>query len=456
MRWLPLATLLLAGPAFAQQTPLSPRPLGVPPEVNPAPLAPIARPPAGSVPPPSARPPVARRDPATPRHPRGRTAAVADASGLASDLDAAMEIDAGARAIAARRNAVRARDAQVRSPIAGSPALGGSFRSDTRGPDRAREWDLEIAAPVWLPGQRGALAGTVEAGVAEQGYRLELRRLEVAALLRDAYWAVGAAESELRVARDRLATARDVARDFSRRAELGDISPTEALLGRNETLAAELELARAEAAADSARAAYATLTGGSTNALAAIRPEPLAPNGNGHPALRAAAAALASAEAQARLVAATPIDNPEVGLFTRRQGGPLTEDGYSVGLRLRLPLPTEARNAPRRADAEADRTRANAELLQTRRVVEGEVRLARVALSAAEASSRLAADRRAVADQQVAAARQAFRSGEIGAFDLFRVRQLQIEAAAADAQAQVGVGRARSRLNQAMGVVPRG
>jgi outer membrane protein TolC len=401
------------------------------------------------VPPPTRRerPPVTRRGP---------TAPVAEAAGLARDLDAAMEIDAGARAIAAQRNAVRARDAQVRSPIAGSPALGGSFRSDTRGPDRAREWDLEIAAPVWLPGQRGALAGTVEAGVAEQGQRLALRRLEVAALLRDAYWAVGAAESELRVARDRLATARDVARDFTRRAELGDISPTEALLGRNETLAAELELARAEAAAESTRAAYATLTGGSVNALAAIRPEPAMPRGNDHPALRAAAAALATADARARLVAATPIDNPEVGLFTRRQGGPLTEDGYSVGLRLRLPLATEARNAPRRADAEAERTRASAELLQTRRIIEGEIGLARVGLSVAEAARRLAADRRAVADQQLAAARQAFRAGEIGAFDLFRVRQLQIEAAAADAQAQVGAGRARSRLNQAMGVAPQG
>ena len=46
------------------------------------------------------------------------------------------------------------------------------------------------------------------------------------------------------------------------------------------------------------------------------------------------------------------------------------------------------------------------------------------------------------------------RLGEIGAFDLFRVRQLQIEAAAVDARSQVDVGRARSRLNQALGLAP--
>jgi outer membrane protein, heavy metal efflux system len=155
-------------------------------------------------------------------------------------------------------------------------------------------------------------------------------------------------------------------------------------------------------------------------------------------------------------VAATLRDNPEVGFFTRRQGGPVTEDGYSLGLRLRVPLATEARNAPRRADAEAERTRAEAELQQVRRVVEGEIGLARVAVAATERARRIAAERRAVADQQLAAARSAFRSGEIGAFDLFRVRQLQIEAVAGDARAQVDAGRARSRLNQALGVVPGG
>ncbi|MCO6415321.1 TolC family protein [Siccirubricoccus sp. KC 17139] len=441
MRWLVLPLLFATAPvalspALAQQTPLSPRPLGVPPAVNPPP-------------PPVASPPV-RPGPAA------RAVPAPVAAGLAQDLEAALEIDAVARGLAAQRDAVRARDAQVRSPIAGSPAIGGSFRADTRGVNRAREWDVEIGAPLWLPGQRSALAGTVEAGVAEQARRLALRRLEVAALLRDAYWAVGLAEAELAVARDRLATARDVARDLDRRAALGDISATDALLGRNEVLSAELELARAEAARETARAAYATLTGGSVTALAGIRPEAPARSAEDHPALVAAEAALATAEAQSRLVAATPIDNPEVGLFTRRQGGNLTEDGYSFGIRLRVPLPTDARNTPRRAEAEAGRTRASADLAQARRTVQGEIALARVALNAAEAERRLAAQRKAVADQQLAASRAAFRAGEIGAFDLFRVRQLQIEAQAADARAVVAAGRARSRLNQAMGAVPGG
>ncbi|MBX6744158.1 MAG: TolC family protein [Acetobacteraceae bacterium] len=435
----------IAGGATAQQTPLSPRPLAPLPEANPSA-------------PPSPQPP------APPQRSRRRAAPpTAEPAALARDLDAAMEIDAAARAIAAQRNAVRSREALVRSPIPGAPAIGGSFRSDTRGPREARETELELAAPLWLPGQRGALAGTVATGIAEQEHRLALRRLELAALLRDAYWTVRAAEAELRVARQRLATAREIARDFERRAALGDISGTEALLGRNEVLAAELDLVRAETGLRRAEAAYRTLTGGSTQALSAPAPSiPAGPmpapesDGTVHPAVRAAEAALATAEARARLVAATPRDNPELGVFMRHQGGPLTEEGVSLGLRLRLPLSTEARNAPRRADAEAERTRAQAELLQTRREVEGEVRQARLGLAAAQDSRRLAAERRAVADRQSEAARRAFRSGEIGGFDLFRVRQLQIEAAAVDALAEIEVGRALSRLHQALGSTPHG
>ena len=77
-----------------------------------------------------------------------------------------------------------------------------------------------------------------------------------------------------------------------------------------------------------------------------------------------------------------------------------------------------------------------------------------VIVAAAQQARRLAAERRSVADQQMVAARSAFANGEIGAFDLFRVRQLQSEALAAEAQAANGLGRARSALNQAQGIIP--
>ncbi|WP_051212834.1 TolC family protein [Rubritepida flocculans] len=377
-------------------------------------------------------------------------AALAQPHPLARHLEAALALDAGFRTLEAQREAAAARGVAVRTPIAGAPALSGSFRADTRGPRELREWDAELSAPLWLPGQRGALAGSVEAAVAELDRRLALRRLELAGLLREAWWEAAEARRAAQLARERLATARDIARDVQRRAALGDIPPSEALLARNETLAAELALVQAEAAAQQALAAYRALTGGLAPDLPAEAPRAAA----AHPALLAAEAQLAAAEARRRLVAATPRDNPELGVFGRQEAGLGTADSASLGLRFRLPLATEARNAPRRAEAESEVTRATAELALARRGVEAERARAEAALRAAETAARLARERLAVAREQEAIALRAFRAGETGAFELFRVRQLRLEAAEEEGRAAIAAQRARSRLNQARGVLP--
>jgi outer membrane protein TolC len=302
-----------------------------------------------------------------------------------------------------------------------------------------------------LPGQRSALSGTVTTGVAEVDGQFTQRRLELAGQLREAWWTASLAAREQRLARERLATARDIARDVNRRATLGDIPLSDGLLAENETLAAELAVSQAEADLAAARASYRVLTGGAEPDLT---PEPPAPRNARHPVLEAAQASLAAAEAQARLVAATQRDNPELGIFGQSQTGNVTEQGVSFGLRLRVPLATEARNAPRRAAAESDITRATAVLAQQRRLVDAGVFAAEAALRAAEDAARLARQRLSVADQQLDVARRAFRQGETGIFDLYRVRQLQLEAAGAEARTAVQSGRARSRLNQALGAIP--
>ncbi|WP_052213841.1 TolC family protein [Belnapia sp. F-4-1] len=370
---------------------------------------------------------------------------------LARHLDQAVSLDAASRGLAAQRGAVAARSATVRSPIAGSPAVSGAWRTDTRGPREALQFDLEVGAPIWLPGQRSALGNAVATGVTEVERQIAQRRLELATLLREYWWNAVLAARDQRLARDRLATARDIARDVARRAQLGDIPPSDSLLAQNETLAAELALADADAALVAARAVYATLTGGAEPDLPTESP---APRTARHPLLAAAEASLARAEAEARLVAATPRDNPELGVFGQSQNGNVTEQGVSLGLRLRLPLATEARNAPRRAAAEAEITRATAVLTQQQRLVRAGVLAAEQALRAAEEAFRIARQRLSIADQQLDTARRAFRAGETGIFDLYRVRQLQLEAAGAEARASVQLGRARSRLNQAVGYAP--
>ena len=370
---------------------------------------------------------------------------------LSAHVDAAMALDVGARAIEAQRAVAASRRATAQGLTPLPPSIGGSIRSDLRGPREQRELDADIALPLWLPGQRAALGGSVTAAVAEQQQRLALRRLEVAGALRDAWWEAAEAVRAVTLARERLTTARQIAGDVQRRAQLGDIPPAEAILARTETVASELVLAQAQGQAEQLRAAYRGITGGLEPSLPA---ETVLAGPAGHPVLITAEATLAAAQARQRLVAATPRDAPELGVFARQESGMTTNDSTSLGLRFRIPLSTEGRNAPRRAEAQADITRATAELEQSRRLIGIGVQRGRDALRAAELSARLARQRLTLSQEQERLAMTAFRGGETGTFDLYRVRQLRLEAANDEGRAQVEVLRARSRLNQALGVVP--
>lgn len=388
----------------------------------------------------------------------GAGAAQAQSQGtLAGHVAAALDLDAELRGLLAQREAAVARGIVPRSALAGPPSVSGTALSGTRGGGAngqpSREVEIDLAAPIWLPGQRTALAESVNADVLALEGRVLARRLAVAGRVRDAHWEAALARREAEVARLRLATSRDIARDLRRRAELGDVPPTEALLAQNETLAAELTFAQTDARADQLEAEYATLTGGQRPVLPPETPLPRDRLAR-HPQLAAARAALEAANARGRLVAATPRENPELGVFTRYEGGFGQNDNTSIGLRFRLPFATEARNLPRRAEAQSEVTRATAELAQSQRLLEAGLRYAETGLRVAENNLRIARQRLAVANEQEGIARRAFRSGETGAFDLFRVRQLQQEAQVEEARAAVNVNRARAQLNQALGAVP--
>ena len=385
---------------------------------------------------------------------------------LLRHLDMAVAIDAQSRGLAAQFGAVTSRFATTRSITPGSPYVGGAQRNAPAGNLRYyNETEVEAGLPLWLPGQRDAMAATVGAGAIEVEERIVLRRLEVAGLLRDAWWNAQRAAREASVARNRVATARDIGADMTRRVELGDAAQSDALLARNELLAAETELAQAEGAVKVARVNYQALTGGAPpdGTLETVKP---AGDIEDHPALRTPIAALRRAEAQAQLVEATPIDSPDVAVFGRQEHNrqystdpsqQVTDqrtDATTVGVRVRIPLPTDGRQAPRRAEALAEMTRAAADYEKAKRVVLADIAAARANLAAARRAAGLADKRLAVANEQFELSRKSFALGEIGGLDFYRIRQLQLDAQRAQAAASVAVGAAISRLNQAQGYAP--
>ena len=381
---------------------------------------------------------------------------------LARHLKSAVQIDAQTKALEAQLRAVGARYATSNSLTPGSPYIAGTHRQNSAGNLHGfQETEVEVGMPLWLPGQRDAHESTVTTGLLEVEERVALRQLDVAALVRDAWWTVQRTARELTIARDRVATARDIGVDMTRRTELGDAAPQDALLARNELLAAETELAQVEAAAKAARVSYAVLTGAQPDGIleAPIGSRPLAE----HPALRAPSASLARAEAQARLADASFIDNPEIGVFGRREQNlqiygdgqePSSTNSTTVGVRVRIPLPTPGRNDPKIAEVEAEAARARAEYGREERIVAAEIAAAKAAVAAARRVQGLADNRLKVASEQFELARKAFQLGENSAADLYRVRQLQLDAQRTRAASSIDLGVAQSRLNQAYGYAP--
>lgn len=404
----------------------------------------------------------ARPKPKEPPKPKSMTMGAV----LAQHLEMAVSIDAQYTALEAQHAAVGARYATSFSITPGSPYVSGSRRSNTAGNLRAlREMEFEVGMPVWLPGQRDAHEATVTAGLLEVEERLELRRLDLAALLRNSWWTAQRLARDTAIARNRLATARDIGHDMTRRVELGDAPPQDALLARNEMLAAETELSQAEAALKAARAAYGVLTNGA-RPDGSLEGAACECDVEAHPALRAPRASVARAVAQARLVESSFIDSPEIGVFGRQENNnqystdpsqPITDqrtDSTTLGVRFKIPIPTPGRNAPRLAEAEAELVRAQAEYDRAELLVNAEIKAARAAVAAARRSEGLAGKRLGVANQQFELARLAFRLGEVGAVDLYRVRQSQLDAQRMQASASIDLGVALSRLNQARGFAP--
>lgn len=387
------------------------------------------------------------------REPAAKTRTPSTASLLARDLPRALAIDAETLALEARRGAESARGITASSTFAGSPYVAASSRVSTRGPLQQREIETEVGAPLWLPGQRAKLSQTVSAGIGFVEASLRLRRLVVAGQIREAYWSAQRARADISLARSRMATAQDIFRDIQRRSELGDIAEQDTLIARNEIIAAEAELAQAVAAEQAARAQYSLLTQGGVPA-GSIEGRALAAAPRVHPALDHALAAVARSDAELRLVLAARIDNPELAVFGRTESGAQTPVSNTVGVRLRMPLPTEGRNAPRRAAAEAERIKAEAELALVQRQVEAAVKAAELAVRSNRKLESIALRRLEVAEQQYAVALRAYQLGEISLIDLYRLRQIQLEAARARAVSGVELGLAHSRLQQARGQMP--
>ncbi|TCO80682.1 cobalt-zinc-cadmium efflux system outer membrane protein [Plasticicumulans lactativorans] len=379
----------------------------------------------------------------------------ADAADLGALLERAWTRDPQARALDARREAAAARGELAAGWLAGPPSLDLTLQSDQPTGDRgARELDLGVELPLWWSGERAARAALAE----REGDGVERReralRLALAGRLREAAWALALAEAELALAERQARAAAQLTGEVERRVAVGELAETDALLARDEALAARQTVLERQATRREALDAWRALTG--ADALPARLDEPPATAVvEDHPERLAARAAADLAEARVRVAGRTPDERPRLVIGGKRERGAHGEDwDDSVSIGVSIPLGGERLRRAEVADARAELLDAAAGQALAEERIPREADAARAALTLEETRLAQARERHALVGRRLALTQKSFTLGQTDLPTLLRVRADAAAAEAAAAQQKLRAGRARARLNQALGVLP--
>ncbi|MCO5123415.1 MAG: TolC family protein [Rhizobacter sp.] len=408
---------------------------------------------------------------------------------LAQALD-----QAWARAPQANAFAARAAEAEARAEVASGalplpPSVSLSSLNDKLGSDQGRqEWELELALPLWLPGQRSAREGEAQSIAAEVAARRRALRLQLAGELRDAWWALAATRAAVSLAERRANTAAALEAEVQRRVKAGDLARVDGNLAQGERLAAQAELIEATGALRTAEQVWRHLTGNpppanlapeppagltatateaetaalrsaaATTATATAserRTAPVVLTPEDHPALASALAATRVAQAKLVVADATRRDAPELALrYFRERATYNDSQTNAIGIKLTVPFSSGARTRQESAALQAEVAQADGELAQARLGLALDAERAGLALEAARRQIGLARERRALGADTLRLVEKAFALGESGLPALLLARAAAYESEAALARQQIAADAAQSRLNQALGVLP--
>lgn len=387
-----------------------------------------------------------------------------NAIGLKQAFDAAWARQPESLSLPARRDAARAQQTAARSWTPEPAALELSNKTDRLNRNQgARELEIGVAVPLWLPGERsrsGALAEAEEAAVESH---TSAAQLGVAASVREAWWTWQRARIDADISRDQLDNAHRIAADVSRRTKAGDLARADQHQADGAVAAAESALAQTLAALSAARQQLRAGTGVTAPAESATagpvaEPEPDAGRSgetDAHAVLRELQDRATVAERTAQLASSQSRANPELTLAsTRERGADGEASQQSITLGLRIPFGGGPRHDTRMARARAEALELQARLALERERLLAEREAARVRVDAARTQLAASERRALLARESRGFFDKSFRLGET---DL--PTRLRIEAEAADAERQAARTRIElaasiSAWRQALGLLP--
>jgi outer membrane protein TolC len=385
-------------------------------------------------------------------------AQAAPSGSLAAALEQAWQRHPEAAALDTRDAAAQAAREQAAALSPEAPKLSLGSLNDRQGRNLGRqEWEVELAMPLWLPGQRAARGAEADRLIEEALARRHALRLELAGEVRETWWSLAAARAAQALAQRRLDAAQALAADVERRFRAGELSRIDANLAKGEVLAAQSEQVEAVAALEQAERGMQILAG----MPAPVRLEAETPAAStatdaaSHPRLAAAAAAAASAQARVRVADETRRAAPELALRLVRERGDFAEPyGNQLGVKLTIPFSSGPQVRRERAAADTEAAQADAELRRARARWQLDIERARGELAAAERQQAMAQERRALADDNLRLTEKSFALGEADLATLLRIRTAAREAESFHERQRLARAAAISRLNQTLGVLP--
>lgn len=375
---------------------------------------------------------------------------------LRDAIERAWERQPAAQARPARGDEFIAKQEAARAAFPEPPSLRLGNRNDRLNRnDGAREWEAEIALPLWLPGERDRQSAVVNAERDQYDTGLTAAKLKIAGEVRDAYWQARLADNELALARRKVHEAGVLAADVERRVKAGDLARIDLNQAQAAERLARAALAEAEIKTFRATQGFNVLTGLSALPIGEERPPAQGAVPDEHPLLAPLQRAVATHQAKLNQATQNLRNNPELELGMRRERGTFDEAyANSLQLRLRLPFATDARNKPRIAGANAELIEAHTAYTLERAKVVAEIETARRELEQSRTVSGLTEARFTLtADTQQLLAK-AFALGEFDLVTRLRAENERFEAELQFTRAKLEAARALSRLNQALGVLP--
>jgi outer membrane protein TolC len=356
----------------------------------------------------------------------------------------------------------REMEAQARTELAAGltptpPSMSLSNVSDRVNAATGKDaWELEVALPMWLPGQRAARGREADSAQTELTARRTALRLQLAAEVREAWWALAGARNALDLATHRAAVAKTLQADVQRRLKAGELARIEANLADLEQLTAEIEALEAQAALRQAEQTYRALTGADAPALLAQEAEPTAPTATTtHPQLIAAQALAQLAKARLGVSQQTGRDAPELALrWVRDRGDTNAAYADSVGIKLTVPFGSSARLRQETSAATSEAFQADAELALTQQRLDLDVARAQRDAQTTQLQLTMAQERLALTDDILRLTEKSFALGESDLASLLRARAGAFEAQASLNRHRTARAASLSRLNQSMGVMP--